>query len=249
MPVGDSVKERRKQNLQIVRQMMQQATVLGRKVRLSEIQAACGCSKPTAMTLKRAIEAEVGADGASTALVVKSAERAAVKATAPRPMPRHPGNDVQRDTMIATGIDMVGELQNSITNLKELADDVASDLRHGRYFVLGCPPAHEFPGLCRRCGELEIGKLEVTSRPTGLMVNYGDLATLAGQAIKAQASIAKVVDTYNGVLSQFYHYGAMEAYMANVRLAIMTVVPEHAKAIASELRRLQLAAGHVASSG
>jgi hypothetical protein len=208
--------------------LLEAAAMIGRKVTLEEVKAVTGVSKPTAIALRKKAEAAIAAK------VAGSVGRAMPAGGLP---PQ--ADSTTRVGALVGGLDMITELTNAIGRVKAIAKRIELDARHARYFVLGSPDGHQYPGLCTRCGAEEVSEITVRHKPALLQVGYGDVARLEGEALKAEKAVSDIVDKYNNVVGTFYNYQALERFMTNVQSAINTVCPENARAIAKELARLQ----------
>lgn len=226
-------------------ELMRAAIAMGRDVKLTEIMAATGVSKPTAIKVRDEAKAVLEKQGVIAPAPIDPENVPPVRV----PTVMLAGASVAPGEGIVTGINMTKELQDGVTRMIDQMAALEADLRHARYFLNGCPEGHAYPGMCRKCGEAEVAQLTMRAAPKGLEVSYTDISRLTATIIRAQEVLAKHVTSYNDVLAQLYNYNQLEQYIDNVRTAVKNVCPQFAKALAAELRRLQTQTGGVHGVG
>ena len=253
---SDVKRERIMRTIQIVKE----AARLGRSVPLAYIQKEFACSKPTAIEAMKAARQFIADEVAGTATTAFDQRGTIIERHLQGGRPLHQavplsprqsnptavvesGGPPAPSQVITYGINMAGTLKCSQDRLETQTADLEADIRHVRYFLLGAPAGHRYPGLCRRCGDAEVGQLTLRNKPPELRIGYQDLAALQGRFAQMTKVNTDVVDTYANVSAQFYSWDQLERYINNVKQAIMNVCPGNARAIATELKRLQSHSG------
>lgn len=212
--------------------LLRAANAAGRKLKGTEVMAALGVSKPTAGSLL---------DDARKRIADQASAMPAVMAT---PMPdilvaATPGAAIAMAASLGVGIDLLGELETTLKHLNKLRDMAMADLEIVRFVLMGDRGGRPVPGMCTECRMARSEELDLR-RPTLALISMEakDLPKFYAEAARMLKGCTETLDTYNGVLEQFYNFVALEKTSRRYAQAIKNVAPEYSKAIAVEFRRL-----------
>ena len=224
-----------KKRIDQVVSMLRSANAAGRKLKTSEVEQALSITAPTARKLIEQARDEIRGDVLGH-IAVQAAPLPEVQ-----PM-TSPGAVLALSQALGTGVDLLGDLEETLNELKRLSGMAIADLELVRYVVLGDRGSIPIPAMCAECRERKAEQINLSKPSPALMaIEAKDLPKYYAEAARTLKGITDTLDTYNSVMEQFYNFVALEKTSRRFTQSVKNVCPEYSKAIAAEFRRLQQA--------